>query len=78
MNDMARTVSYEQTPPTISIPIRVYERKALNFLVNEYLLQNDFKLSAVTLSEEVDDQVRDLVYEYLKGVEISGDFTFTS
>ena len=39
-------------------PIKPYERRALNFLVNEYLLLNDYKVSSVTLAEENEDQVR--------------------
>ena len=40
--------------------IKPYERRALNFLVNEYLLLNDYKVSSVTLAEENEDQVSDL------------------
>ncbi|GFO28822.1 lish domain and heat repeat-containing protein kiaa1468 [Plakobranchus ocellatus] len=32
------------------------ERKALNFLVNEYLLQADYKVTSVTFAEENEDQ----------------------
>ncbi|XP_035825823.1 RAB11-binding protein RELCH, partial [Aplysia californica] len=32
------------------------EKKALNFLVNEYLLQADYKVTSVTFAEENDDQ----------------------
>jgi len=42
----------QQTPP-----IKMHEKKALNFLVNEYLLQNDYKLTGVCFSDEVADQV---------------------
>ena len=33
------------------------EKKALNFLVNEYLLQADYKVTSVTFAEENEDQV---------------------
>ncbi|XP_063768506.1 RAB11-binding protein RELCH homolog isoform X3 [Eleginops maclovinus] len=36
--------------------IRPLEKRALNFLVNEYLLKNEYKLSAITFSDENDDQ----------------------
>jgi len=39
------------------ILVRPLERKAINFLVNEYLLQNNYKLTSVTFSEENEDQV---------------------
>ena len=38
-------------------PIRPYERRALNFLVNEYLLNNSYKLTSVTFAEENENQV---------------------
>lgn len=38
-------------------PIRPLEKRALNFLVNEYLLKNEYKLSSITFSDENDDQV---------------------
>ena len=37
--------------------IRPYETRALNYLVNEYLLLNDYKLTSVTFAEENEDQV---------------------
>uniref|UniRef100_A0A8C5FTS8 RAB11 binding and LisH domain, coiled-coil and HEAT repeat containing n=1 Tax=Gadus morhua TaxID=8049 RepID=A0A8C5FTS8_GADMO len=37
-------------------PIRQLEKRALNFLVNEYLLRNEYKLAAITFSDENDDQ----------------------
>lgn len=37
--------------------IRTMEKKAINFIVNEYLLQINNKLTAVTFSEENEDQV---------------------
>ena len=37
-------------------PIKPYEKRALNFLVNEYLLLQDYKLTSVTFSEENENQ----------------------
>lgn len=33
-------------------PVQSYEKRALNFLINEYLLKNNYKLTSVTFSEE--------------------------
>ena len=38
-------------------PIKPYEKRALNHLVNEYLLVNDNKLTSVTFAEENENQV---------------------
>lgn len=38
-------------------PPRPLERRALNFLVNEYMLLNNYKLTSVTFSEENENQV---------------------
>jgi len=46
--------------------IRSMEKKALNFLVNAYLLQINNKLTAVTFSEENEDQVRRLLWQITK------------
>ncbi|KAJ3611354.1 hypothetical protein NHX12_021370 [Muraenolepis orangiensis] len=40
----------------IQEPIRPLEKRALNFLVNEYLLKNEYKLTSITFSDENDDQ----------------------
>ncbi|XP_068094429.1 RAB11-binding protein RELCH homolog [Hyperolius riggenbachi] len=37
-------------------PIKPLEKRALNFLVNEYLLKNNNKLTSITFSDENDDQ----------------------
>ncbi|CAG0880481.1 unnamed protein product [Darwinula stevensoni] len=37
-------------------PIKPYEKRAINFLVNEYLLRSNYKLTANTFSDENDDQ----------------------
>lgn len=37
--------------------LKPHEKRALNFLVNEYLLSNSYKLTSITLSDENDDQV---------------------
>ncbi|KAJ8336724.1 hypothetical protein SKAU_G00379440 [Synaphobranchus kaupii] len=42
--------------PEVQEPIRPLEKRALNFLVNEYLLKNNYKLSSITFSDENDDQ----------------------
>ncbi|XP_077410254.1 RAB11-binding protein RELCH homolog isoform X8 [Vanacampus margaritifer] len=42
--------------PEIQEPLRPLEKRALNFLVNEYLLKNEYKLSSITFSDENDDQ----------------------
>lgn len=36
------------------LSVRPFERRALNFLVNEYLLTNNYKLTSVTFGEEND------------------------
>lgn len=38
-------------------PIRPLEKRALNFLVNEFLLKNSYKLTSITFSDENHDQV---------------------
>uniref|UniRef100_A0A1A8CPQ9 LisH domain and HEAT repeat-containing protein KIAA1468 n=1 Tax=Nothobranchius kadleci TaxID=1051664 RepID=A0A1A8CPQ9_NOTKA len=45
-----------KSSPDIQEPIRPLEKRALNFLVNEYLLKNEYKLSSITFSDENDDQ----------------------
>lgn len=35
-----------------------HEQRAINFLVHEYLLQQNYKLTSVTFSDEVADQVK--------------------
>lgn len=42
--------------PEIQEPIKPLEKRALNFLVNEYLLKINYKLTAITFSDENDDQ----------------------
>lgn len=37
--------------------IKPHERRALNFLIYEYLLQQDCKITSITFSDEVTDQV---------------------
>lgn len=46
--------------PSPQEPIRPLEKRALNFLVNEYLLKNEYKLSSITFSDENDDQVKEV------------------
>ncbi|XP_051737860.1 RAB11-binding protein RELCH homolog isoform X1 [Ctenopharyngodon idella] len=45
-----------KSSPEIQEPIRPLEKRALNFLVNEYLLKNEYKLTSITFSDENDDQ----------------------
>ncbi|XP_065114161.1 RAB11-binding protein RELCH homolog isoform X9 [Paramisgurnus dabryanus] len=45
-----------KSSPEIQEPIRSLEKRALNFLVNEYLLKNEYKLTSITFSDENDDQ----------------------
>ncbi|XP_061093478.1 RAB11-binding protein RELCH homolog isoform X2 [Conger conger] len=45
-----------KSSPEIQETIRPLEKRALNFLVNEYLLKNNYKLSSITFSDENDDQ----------------------
>ena len=37
--------------------IKPHQRRAINFLVNEYLLLHDYKLTSVTFAEENENQV---------------------
>lgn len=41
-----------------SDPIKPHEQRALNFLINEYLLMYGFKLTSITFSDENENQVR--------------------
>ncbi|CAC5412344.1 RAB11-binding protein RELCH,RAB11-binding protein RELCH homolog [Mytilus coruscus] len=52
----AEQVNEDNITPNKDDPIKPLERKALNFLVNEYLLQNNYKLTSVTFSEENEEQ----------------------
>ncbi|XP_073406288.1 RAB11-binding protein RELCH isoform X2 [Dendrobates tinctorius] len=45
-----------KSSPEIQEPIKPLEKRALNFLVNEYLLKSNNKLSSITFSDENDDQ----------------------
>lgn len=40
----------------LDLPIKPHEQRAINFLVNEYLLANSYKLTAITFSDEVENQ----------------------
>lgn len=37
--------------------LKPHEKRALNFVINEYLLLQDYKLTSITFSEENPDQV---------------------
>ncbi|KAM0725477.1 RAB11-binding protein RELCH [Formica fusca] len=41
---------------TIELPIKPHEQRALNFLINEYLLARSYKLTSITFSDECEDQ----------------------
>nr|XP_031359796.1 RAB11-binding protein RELCH isoform X2 [Lonchura striata domestica] len=45
-----------KSSPEIQEPIRPLEKRALNFLVNEFLLKNSYKLTSITFSDENHDQ----------------------
>ncbi|XP_020279008.1 lisH domain and HEAT repeat-containing protein KIAA1468 homolog isoform X2 [Pseudomyrmex gracilis] len=42
--------------PVTELPIKPYEKRALNFLINEYLLTRSYKLTSITFSDECEDQ----------------------
>ncbi|GAB1865039.1 LisH domain and HEAT repeat-containing protein KIAA1468 [Camponotus japonicus] len=41
---------------TVELPIKPHEQRALNFLINEYLLARSYKLTSITFSDECEDQ----------------------
>ncbi|XP_011138092.2 lisH domain and HEAT repeat-containing protein KIAA1468 homolog [Harpegnathos saltator] len=41
---------------TTELPIKPHEQRALNFLINEYLLARSYKLTSITFSDEDEDQ----------------------
>lgn len=47
------TSSLHSLPPSIASNIRPLERRALNYLINEYLMQNCYKLTSITFSDEL-------------------------
>lgn len=55
-----RIEEFESEDPVI----RPYEIRALNYLTNEYMLLNDYKLTSVTFAEENENQVK-IVIHYL-------------
>lgn len=42
--------------PTAELPIKPHEQRALNFLINEYLLARSYKLTSITFSDECEEQ----------------------
>ncbi|RNA19956.1 lisH domain and HEAT repeat-containing KIAA1468-like protein, partial [Brachionus plicatilis] len=42
--------------PDLSKPLMPHDKNAINFLVNEYLLENDYKMTSVTFAEENESQ----------------------
>ncbi|XP_077982155.1 RAB11-binding protein RELCH homolog [Glandiceps talaboti] len=51
----AHSDSKRPMSPTDDV-VKPHEKRALNFLVNEYLLMHNYKLTSITFSDEVDDQ----------------------
>ncbi|XP_011695145.1 PREDICTED: lisH domain and HEAT repeat-containing protein KIAA1468 homolog isoform X2 [Wasmannia auropunctata] len=41
---------------TTELPIKPHEQRALNFLINEYLLARSYKLTSITFSDECEEQ----------------------
>lgn len=39
------------------VELKPLEKRAINYLINEYLLHNEYKLTSITLAEENADQV---------------------
>ena len=45
--------------------IKPYEKRAINYLINEYLLVNHYKITSVTFAEENENQVFiDIMHSY--------------
>lgn len=42
--------------------IKPHEQRVLNFLVNEYLMQHNYKLTSITFADENENQVSKLFY----------------
>ncbi|XP_077254987.1 RAB11-binding protein RELCH homolog isoform X1 [Temnothorax americanus] len=42
--------------PTAESPIKPHEQRALNFLINEYLMTRSYKLTSITFSDECEEQ----------------------
>lgn len=38
-------------------PLKPHEQRALNFLINEYLLAHEYKLTSITFADENENQV---------------------
>ncbi|XP_060073461.1 RAB11-binding protein RELCH homolog [Ylistrum balloti] len=55
-NECTENVAEGFTQMSKDDPIRPLDKRALNYLVNEYLLMNNYKLTSVTFSEENEDQ----------------------
>lgn len=43
-------------------PIKPHEQRALNFLINEYLLLHGYKLTSITFADENENQVCKVSY----------------
>jgi len=47
--------------------IKPHEQRVLNFLVNEYLMQHNYKLTSITFADENENQVNyfDILFKYI-------------
>ncbi|CAL4060956.1 unnamed protein product, partial [Meganyctiphanes norvegica] len=48
--------SSKSTPSTLLSSLQPHEKRTINFLINEYLVTNSYKLTAITFADENDDQ----------------------
>jgi hypothetical protein len=53
----ATTPDAGSVKPLNNEPIKPHEQRALNFLVNEYLLLHGYKLTSITFADENENQV---------------------
>lgn len=44
--------------------IKPHEQRVLNFLVNEYLMQHNYKLTSITFADENENQVKYFIIWY--------------
>lgn len=60
--DYVATETDSCTSPDLQVlsddQIKPHEQRALNYLVNEYLLQNNYRLTSITFADENENQVR--------------------
>ena len=55
-NNVAKRIEDEDDNDEEDIEVKPYEKKFLNFVVNDYLLRNGYKFTAITFSDECDGQ----------------------